>query len=63
MRAIGYDAESKTLCIEFNSGNRLEYYNVPQDVYKALDVATSKGRFFTDSIENTYSSGQVKSKV
>ena len=54
LRAVGYDASSNTLYIEFR-GNRLyAYYSVPQMVHAELMLAPSKGRYHRKNIRSIY---------
>jgi hypothetical protein len=53
--AIGFDATTKTLAIQFKKkagpGSVYHYDNVPADVYQAFVAAESKGRFFGANIK------------
>lgn len=55
IRAIGYDADSQTLEIEFNSGSVYDYSGVPQGEYDGFMGADSKGKYFHANIKNRYS--------
>ncbi|MFA6232455.1 MAG: KTSC domain-containing protein [Rhodanobacter sp.] len=55
IRAIGYDEESQTLEIEFNSGSVYDYAGVPQSEYDGLMGADSKGRYFHANVKERYS--------
>jgi hypothetical protein len=48
--SVGYDAVSKTLEIEFQSGNIYQYLDVPESTYQGLMTASSKGEYFHDNI-------------
>jgi len=54
IRSIGYDAESMTLEIEFNSGAVYQYQGVPQTEYDAFMNAGSKGTYFNANIKNQF---------
>lgn len=54
IRSIGYDAESMTLEIEFNSGAVYQYQGVPQAEYDAFMNAGSKGKHFNANIKNRF---------
>jgi hypothetical protein len=56
---IGYDAGSKTLEVEFQSGKVYQYSNVPEDIYQELMAASSKGQFFHDNVMNQYDFTEV----
>ncbi|MBK6960090.1 MAG: KTSC domain-containing protein [Gammaproteobacteria bacterium] len=55
IRAIGCDADSQTLEIEFNSGSVYDYAGVPQGEYDGFMGADSKGKYFHANIKNRYS--------
>lgn len=44
--SVGYNPETATLEIEFHSGSIYQYSGVPEDVYRGLMNAGSKGRYF-----------------
>jgi hypothetical protein len=52
--AVGYDAASQTLEIEFHSGSIYQYFDVPQSVLDALLSAPSLGSFFSVQIRGIY---------
>lgn len=53
IRSIGYDAESSTLEIEFNSGAVWQYFEFPPEQYEAFR-AGSLGKFFHANIKGRY---------
>ena len=55
IRAIGYDADSQTLEIEFNKGPVYQYSGVPPGEHEGLMAADSKGTYFNTNIKNRYS--------
>lgn len=61
IKSIGYDKETSTLEIAFNTGKVYQYNNVPESVYTALMSAESKGKYFNAHIRNnpTYPYRQV----
>ena len=54
IRSVGYDAESMTLEIEFNSSAVYQYQGVPQAEYEAFMSAGSKGTYFNANIKNRF---------
>jgi hypothetical protein len=54
MRSVGYDSGRVVLEIEFSSGKVYQYDNVPENVYRELLVAASKGRYFEQQISGRY---------
>lgn len=49
IKAIGYDAKSHTLTVQFNSGT-YDYHGVPADVHSALMKAESVGSHFHEHV-------------
>ena len=54
--SVGYDRHSETLELEFQSGSVYDYLGVPQEVYRSLLAAPSKGRFVSRHIRGQYPS-------
>lgn len=51
LAAIGYDAATRTLAIEFRNGGVYNYANVPPIVWEGMQKAESKGQFFLREIK------------
>jgi hypothetical protein len=49
--SVGYDKERKILEIEFTAGAIYQYFNVPQNIYKALLNADSSAKYFDQNIK------------
>jgi len=54
IQSIGYDLQSATLEVEFKSGDVYQYFNVPENLYRGLARASSKGQFLNDNIKYSY---------
>jgi len=54
IQSIGYDSNSQTLEVEFNSGTVYQYAGVPQDEYDGLMTAGSKGTYLNARIKGRY---------
>jgi hypothetical protein len=54
LRSVGYDPDSRTQEIEFQTGRVWRYSNVPRSVYSALLAADSKGSYFNSCIRDAY---------
>lgn len=52
--SAGYHAALRILEIEFHSGAIYRYLAVPPEVFNALMVADSKGRYFSQHIRNKF---------
>ncbi len=57
--AVGYDAESRALDIEFRSGTARRYLDVPPEIHRALLNAESKGRFYNANIRHRFKSEKL----
>ena len=49
-----YDLHRRQLELEFRSGKRYRYFQIPPEMYDALLKAPSKGEFFNRSIRNRF---------
>ena len=58
-KAIGYDADSQTLQIEFASGAVYQYADVEEETWESLRDSDSTGKFFNSEIKSCYSSERV----
>jgi tyrosyl-tRNA synthetase len=54
IKSIGYDSNSKTLEVEFQSGAVYQYYDVPENIYAELMNTNSYGGFFVSLIKDNY---------
>ena len=59
LAAIGYDAKTQTLELEFLNGTLYQYFDVPQGVHEALMQADSKGNFLNGNIKGVYRYARV----
>lgn len=50
----GFCYEGETLTVEFNSGSRYNYYDVPKHVYDGMKSADSKGKYLNAKIKGVY---------
>ena len=46
MVSVGYDMVSRILEVEFIDGEIYQYFEVPEEIYRGLLAAESKGRYF-----------------
>lgn len=54
IRSFAYDADHQHLDIEFVSGKRYRYIDVPARLVTALEAAASKGHFFNTKIRDRF---------
>ena len=59
LKSIGYDSNSSTLEVEFNSGVIWQYYDVLESTYYELKSASSIGKYFNANIKGSHSETQV----
>lgn len=52
--AIGYDADSRTLQVDFTTGKRYQYQNVPPETFAEFKAADSVGKYFAASIRKEF---------
>ena len=57
--AIGYDAITQTLEVEFLGGRVYQYYGVPDNMHEQIMQAYSKGQFLNHYIKNSYPYSRV----
>lgn len=50
---VGYDLETKTLTIRFNSGSTYEYPLVPEYIYEGIVQSSSVGKSYNFLIKDT----------
>jgi hypothetical protein len=55
IRRFHYEAQRQVLVVEFLSGRRYAYVDVPQDVYAAMRAAHSRGSYFNRHVRDRYS--------
>lgn len=52
---FSYNYPERILTVNFLSGNVYQYFAVPEENYKALLAARSKGKYFNKHIKNHFS--------
>jgi len=52
--SVGYNDNTNTLEIEFNSGHLYQYFDVPKNIYDELLIADSVGKYFHNHIKGIY---------
>lgn len=60
LRAVGYDACSAVLVIEFKDGSAYEYYGVPEYIFNELLGADSKGKYANQNIYKNYAQTKIR---
>ena len=59
IKSIGYDAQSSTLEIEFNSDAIWQYFDFLESKWHEFEISESKGKYFHREIKNQYSESRV----
>jgi hypothetical protein len=57
--AIGYDADSQILQVEFQSGEVYQYFDVEAETWEDFHSADSIGEFFNQEIKNNYECDRI----
>jgi len=60
IRAVGYDAASRTMEIEFSDGRVNAYRGVSAEIHRSFMSAPSATSFFEDRIEEDFTPQRVK---
>ena len=63
LASVGYDAKARVLEIEFHSGAIYRYLEVPEEIFRQLLAAESKGNFFGKNIRDKFRSERVKART
>ena len=54
IRSYRYDALQRKLELQFVSGRRYRYHDVPEEIYRDMRQAFSKGEFFNAHIRDHF---------
>jgi hypothetical protein len=54
LKSVGYDELTQTLTVEFHTGKKYSYGEVPVEVYNDLLEAKSAGSYFAKNIRGKY---------
>ena len=55
LRAVGYDARSRTLRVELADGNVIEYSGVGDEVWRRLSTSGAAWSYYRDNVEDEFS--------
>lgn len=59
IEALGYDADSQTLEVEFRSGATYQYFDVPERIFEEFRDANSPGGYLAAHIKGFYRYSKV----
>jgi hypothetical protein len=62
LRAIGFDAKTRTLQVELDDGSALEYAGVSEDLWRRFKSAGAQWSFYRDNIEEELTAKRVSAK-
>lgn len=62
LRAIGYDASTRTLKVELDDGSALEYLGVGESIWRNLKSSGMQWSYYRDNIEEEFMSRRASSK-
>jgi lysyl-tRNA synthetase class 2 len=54
IRSYRYDSQQQKLELQFVSGRRYRYHDVPEETYRGMRLAFSKGEFFNAHIRDQF---------
>ena len=54
IRRFWYDPSQQKMDVEFVSGRRYRYHDVPEETYRSMKRAFSKGQFFNVNIRDHF---------
>lgn len=59
LRAIGYDAATRTLQVETTVGT-FQYTGIPADVFRRLSTSSSMWSYYRDNIEDEFTARRIR---
>lgn len=59
IRSFVYDPDSRSLAVEFVTGRRYRYDEVPSRVADAMRRARSKGKFFNEHVRDHFATTEI----
>ncbi len=62
LRSVGYDASTKILEIEFQTGIVYQYLKVPPKVHADLMHSEEPGKYFSEKVRTRFQAKQVVAK-
>lgn len=62
LRAIGYDASTRTLRVELEDGSALDYLAVGESIWRNLKNADAQWSYYRDNIEEEFTAKRASVK-
>src|SRR5438094_8525722 len=63
LRAIGYDARTRLLRVEFDDGSAIDYAGVGSDLWKRFSTSGAAWSFYRDNIEEEFAGTRGRAAV
>ena len=63
LRAIGYDAKTRTLRVQLDDGSALEYNGIAEALWRRFQSSGSKWSFYRDNIEEEFTARRVSANA
>lgn len=60
IRSAGYDRAGRTLEIEFDNGNVIQYSGVGEEIARRFLASSSPASYYSDNIEDEFTRKRVK---
>lgn len=62
LKAVGFDAQTRTLCVELEDGSILDYANVGESTWRNFKNSGSQWSFYRNNIEEEYTAQRAANK-
>jgi hypothetical protein len=63
LRAIGYDARTRVLRVEFDDGSAIDYASVARELWQRFSTSGSAWSFYRDNIEEEFAGTRGRAQV
>jgi len=63
LRAIGYDARTRTLQVQLDDGGTLQYAGVGEDMWRRLGSSGAAWSYYRDNIEEEFAAKRVSASA
>lgn len=63
LRAIGYDAQTRTLRVEFDDGSAIDYAGVGRELWQRFSTTGAAWSFYRDNIEDEFAGTRGRAQV
>ena len=63
LRAIGYDAKTRTLRVQLDDGSALEYSGIAESLWRRFQSSGSQWSFYRDNIEEEFTARRVSASA